>query len=50
MQELPLQELAEVLTGYPFRSKVESAPDGDLRVIQGKDVEEGRVLDPEEDR
>ncbi|MBL9154740.1 MAG: restriction endonuclease subunit S [Verrucomicrobiales bacterium] len=47
MQELPLQELAEVLTGYPFRSKVESAPDGDLRVIQGKDVEEGRVLDPE---
>ena len=47
MQESPLQEIAEVQTGYPFRTKVESAPDGDLRVIQGKDVEEGRALDPE---
>jgi len=46
MEELPLQEIAEVQTGYPFRTKVESIPDGDLRVIQGKDVEEGRMLDP----
>lgn len=33
-----LAELAQVQAGYPFRTTVEEAPDGDVRVIQMKDV------------
>ncbi len=39
MFEMCLSDLAEVQTGYPFRSKVEHDPKGDIRVIQGKDID-----------
>lgn len=34
----PLGTVAEISTGYPFRKKVESDPDGDLVVVQIKDL------------
>lgn len=34
----PLGTVATISTGYPFRKKVESEPDGDLVVIQIKDL------------
>ncbi|MBL9160979.1 MAG: restriction endonuclease subunit S [Verrucomicrobiales bacterium] len=45
MTEKPLDSIAEVMTGYPFRGRVESIPDGDLRVIQARDVVDGQLVD-----
>lgn len=45
MQELPLESIAEVQAGFPFRGKIESAPESDYRVIQGKDIRPGFTFD-----
>jgi len=41
-----LGEVATVLTGYPFRSRVGSEPGGDLVLVQIKDVDENRQVQP----
>ena len=45
MQTTLLEDIAEVQTGYPFRTKVEHDPAGDLWVVQGKDIRPDRTLD-----
>ena len=47
MKEMALEDIADVQTGYPFRSKVEHDPQGDLYVIQGKDIQKDFTLDYE---
>lgn len=47
MRIVKLQDIADVLTGYPFRTKVEHDPQGDLRVIQVKDILKDRTLNPD---
>ena len=34
-----LKEFAEILSGYPFRSRIEYTPDGDVSVIQIGDLD-----------
>lgn len=48
MQELPLESIADVQTGFPFRGKIKSAPESDYRVIQGKDIQPDFTFVPEE--
>ncbi len=36
---LPLGEIAKVRSGYPFRAGIEAVPDGDIAVVQGRDVQ-----------
>lgn len=43
-----LGELAEVQMGYPFRSRLEHDPRGDVAVIQMKDIDDANLLHPEE--
>ena len=40
-----LSDVADVRTGYPFRSKVMDEPSGELAVVQMKDVNDGGQLD-----
>ena len=35
---VPLADLARILTGYTFRTRIEDDPGGSFRVIQGKDI------------
>ena len=39
-----LSELAEVQMGYPFRSRLEHDPQGDVAVIQMKDIDDANLL------
>lgn len=39
-----LGELADVQMGYPFRSRVEHDPQGDVAVIQMKDIDDANLL------
>lgn len=43
-----LGDLAEVQMGYPFRSRVEHDPDGDVAVIQMKDIDDANLLHVEQ--
>jgi hypothetical protein len=43
-----LGELAEVQMGYPFRSRLEHDPQGDVAVIQMKDIDDTNLLHAEE--
>ena len=43
-----LGRLAEVQMGYPFRSRLEHDPQGDVAVIQMKDIDDTNLLHPEE--
>ncbi|MBK1731459.1 restriction endonuclease subunit S [Thiococcus pfennigii] len=43
-----LGELAEVQMGYPFRSRVEHDPQGDVAVIQMRDIDDANRLHAEE--
>jgi len=43
-----LGELAEVRMGYPFRSRLEHDPQGDVAVIQMKDIDDANLLHAEE--
>lgn len=43
-----LGELAEVQMGYPFRSRLEHDPKGDVTVIQMKDIDDANLLHAEE--
>lgn len=43
-----LAELAEVQMGYPFRSRLEHDPRGDVAVIQMKDIDDTNLLRAEE--
>jgi hypothetical protein len=43
-----LGELAEVRMGYPFRSRLEHNPQGDIAVIQMKDIDDVNLLHTEE--
>lgn len=43
-----LGELAEVQMGYPFRSRLEHDPRGDVAVIQMKDIDDTNLLHTEE--
>lgn len=45
MKELALADIADVLSGYSFRTKVEHDPEGDLRVIQARDIRADLTLD-----
>lgn len=46
MKEMALEEIADVQTGYPFRAKITHDPkQGDLYVIQGKDIRKDLTLD-----
>ena len=36
---MKLKEFAEILSGYPFRSRIEYTPDGDVSVIQIGDLD-----------
>jgi hypothetical protein len=42
-----LGEVARILTGYTFRTRIEDTPNGRFRVIQGKDIRADRSLDSE---
>lgn len=42
-----LGEIAEVRMGYTFRSRLEAELDGDVAVIQMKDIDEPNLLHPE---
>jgi hypothetical protein len=44
---VPLADLARVLTGYTFRTRIENDPGGSFRVIQGKDIRPDCSLDVE---
>jgi hypothetical protein len=41
---MKLGELAEVQMGYPFRSRLEHDPNGDVAVIQMKDIDDTNLL------
>ena len=43
-----LGELAEVQMGYPFRSRLEHDPLGDVAVIQMKDIDAANLLRPDD--
>lgn len=43
-----LGKLAEVQMGYPFRSRLEHDPEGNVAVIQMKDIDETNLLHAEE--
>lgn len=43
-----LKELAEVQMGYPFRSRIEHDPQGDVAVIQMKDIDDTNLLHVED--
>ncbi len=43
-----LGELAEVQMGYPFRSRLEHDPQGDVAVIQMKDIDDSNLLHAED--
>ena len=43
-----LGEVAEVQMGYPFRSRLEHEPLGDVAVIQMKDIDDTNLLHPEQ--
>lgn len=43
-----LGEVAQISSGYPFRGKVESAPNGTLVVLQQKDISDLVAMDPEQ--
>ncbi len=43
-----LGDLAEVQMGYPFRSRLEHDPQGDVAVIQMKDIDDTNLLHAEE--
>lgn len=43
-----LGELAEVQMGYPFRSRLEHDPQGDVAVIQMKDIDDANLLHAED--
>jgi len=45
---MKLGELAEVQMGYPFRSRLEHDPQGDVAVIQMKDIDDSNLLHSEE--
>jgi hypothetical protein len=45
---MSLGELAEVQMGYPFRSRVEHDPQGDVVVIQMRDIDDANRLHAEE--
>lgn len=43
---VPLKELtSKILNGYPFKSRVQSEPDGALRVVQLRNINDGGRLD-----
>ena len=42
-----LRDIASVNTGFPFRARIENDPEGDLRVIQGKDIRPDLSFDPD---
>ncbi len=42
-----LCEIAEIRMGYTFRSRLEAELDGDVAVIQMKDIDESNLLHPE---
>lgn len=42
---LTLQDLAEIETGFDFRSRIQDDPGGYYRVIQAKDIREDHTLD-----
>lgn len=44
---MKLGELADIRTGYPFRSRLEHDPAGDVVVIQMKDIDDVDLLHPE---
>jgi len=46
--KMNLGELAEVRMGYPFRSRLEHDPQGDVAVIQMKDIDDANLLHAEE--
>jgi hypothetical protein len=48
LQKMNLGELAEVQMGYPFRSRLEHDPEGDVTVIQMKDIDDAHLLHAEE--
>lgn len=41
---MKLGDLAEVQMGYPFRSRLEPDPEGDVAVIQMKDIDDANLL------
>jgi len=43
-----LAEIADVRMGYPFRSRVEHDPAGDVAVIQMKDIDDANLLHAED--
>lgn len=43
-----LSELAEIQMGYPFRSRLEHDPQGDVAVIQMKDIDDANLLHAED--
>lgn len=45
---MKIKDIADIHTGYPFRSKIEHDPKGDFRVIQISDVKDGRTLNPDD--
>ena len=43
----PLGNLAEIRVGHSFRSRIEDDPQGDIRVLQIRDVKAGTGIQPE---
>lgn len=45
---MKLRDIAKIQIGYQFRAKVENTPDGDLHVIQIKDIDDDNLLNTED--
>ncbi|MFB2768323.1 restriction endonuclease subunit S [Pelatocladus sp. BLCC-F211] len=44
MTKVKLKEIASICTGYPFRSRIERDPNGEVGVIQMKDIDDYNCL------
>lgn len=43
--QVKLEDIAHIRTGYTFREALEDVPDGDIRVLQIKDIRQRAVVD-----
>lgn len=45
LNQMKLSQIADIRMGYPFRSRIEHEADGDIAVVQMKDISESNFID-----
>ncbi|MEA3450118.1 MAG: restriction endonuclease subunit S [Patescibacteria group bacterium] len=45
MEKLPINQIAEISTGFPFRSSINNVLGDEVKVIQAKDIKTGILVD-----